>query len=58
VRCRSAPADPPSFTSVAWQWRPGDTIPLGSGRALLGESVTDVDETPVLIRSGRVRMSV
>jgi hypothetical protein len=24
-----APADPPSFTTVAPLWRPGDTIPLG-----------------------------
>jgi hypothetical protein len=46
-----APADPASFTTVAPQWRPGDTIPLGPGRALrvVGERVTDVDETPVLI---------
>jgi hypothetical protein len=46
-----APADPPSFTTVAPMWRPGDKISLGSGRALtvVGERVTDVDETPVLI---------
>jgi hypothetical protein len=46
-----APADPPSFTTVAPQWRPGDTIPLGPGRALsvVGVRVTDADETPVLI---------
>ena len=25
-------ADPPSFTTVAPLWRPGDTIPLGAGR--------------------------
>src|SRR5262249_4019982 len=24
-----APADPPSFTTVAPKWEPGDTIPLG-----------------------------
>jgi hypothetical protein len=28
------PADSSSFTSVAPQWRPGDRIPLGPGRAL------------------------
>jgi hypothetical protein len=46
-----APADPPSFTTVAPQWRPGATIPLGAGRALrvVGVRATDVDETPVLI---------
>ena len=45
------PADPSSFRTVAPQWRPGDEIPLGSGRALLvvRSRVTDVDETPVLI---------
>jgi hypothetical protein len=45
-----APADPPSFQTVAPIWRPGDTIPLG-GRALrvVGTRVTHVDETPVLI---------
>jgi hypothetical protein len=36
---------------VAPQWRPGDRIPLGPGRALevVGERMTDVDEIPVLI---------
>jgi hypothetical protein len=45
------PADPSSFHTVAPQWKPGDTIPLGPGRALrvVGVRVTDVDETPVLI---------
>jgi hypothetical protein len=44
------PADPPSFTTVAPQWKPGDTIPLG-GRALrvVGVRATAVGETPVLI---------
>jgi hypothetical protein len=46
-----APADPPSFQTVAPQWRPGDTIPLGPGRALrvVGVCAVAVDETPVLI---------
>jgi hypothetical protein len=45
------PADPATFKTIAPQWRPGDTIPLGPGRALrvVGNRVTDVDETPVLI---------
>jgi hypothetical protein len=44
------PADPPSFTTVAPQWKPGDTIPLGR-RALrvVGVRATAADETPVLI---------
>jgi hypothetical protein len=29
-----APADSPSFQTVAPMWRPGDTIPIGPGRAL------------------------
>jgi hypothetical protein len=28
------PADPSSFHTVAPQWKPGDEIPLGPGRAL------------------------
>jgi hypothetical protein len=49
------PADPPSFQTVAPQWRPGDMIPLGSGRALsvVGVRVTGPDETPVLIVEDR-----
>jgi hypothetical protein len=44
------PADPPTFTTVAPTWRPGDTIPLGK-RALqvVGIRATGIDETPVLI---------
>jgi hypothetical protein len=46
-----APADPPSFTTVAPIWRPGDKIPLGPNRTLrvVGNRATDVEETPVLI---------
>jgi hypothetical protein len=44
------PADPPSFTTVAPMWKPGDTIPLG-GRALrvVGVRATGADEPQVLI---------
>jgi hypothetical protein len=28
------PADPPTFRTAVPTWRPGDTIPLGAGRAL------------------------
>jgi hypothetical protein len=40
------PADPPSFTTVAPKWVPGDTIPLGPvGRF---ESLRFVMATPTL----------
>jgi hypothetical protein len=44
------PADPPSFTTVAPLWRPGDTIPLGR-RTLRVVDVrqADPDEPPVLV---------
>jgi hypothetical protein len=29
VTVDGVPADPPSFTTVAPKWEPGDTIPLG-----------------------------
>ena len=28
------PADPPTFAAAVPNWKPGDTIPLGSGRSL------------------------
>jgi hypothetical protein len=45
-----APAAPPSFTTVAPTWRPGDTIPLG-GRTLRVIRVRETgdDETPTLV---------
>jgi hypothetical protein len=51
VTIDGAPADPAQFTTVAPQWRPGNTIPLGPGRALrvVGNRVTDEDQTHVLI---------
>ena len=50
-RVDGTPADLPTLKTVAWSWRPGDTIPLGPGQALrvVGNRVTDADETPVLI---------
>jgi hypothetical protein len=44
-----APADPPSFTTVAPKWVPGDTIPLGR-RTLRVVDVRqpDLDEPPIL----------
>ena len=45
-----SPAEPPTFRTVAWSWRPGDTIPLGR-RTLRVVEVrdADVDENPVLV---------
>jgi hypothetical protein len=52
------PADPPTFTTVAPSWKPGDTIPLGR-RALrvIGVRVTEVDEPAMLIVEDVSRMS-
>ena len=45
-----APADPPTFTTVAPLWRAGDTIPLGR-RTLRVVDVreTETDEPTVLV---------
>jgi hypothetical protein len=45
-----APAEPPTFKTVAWSWRAGDTIPLGY-KTLRVVDVRDdiVDEDPVLV---------
>jgi hypothetical protein len=45
-----APADPPTFTTVAPMWRAGDTIPLGR-RALrvIEVRVGEPDEPVVLV---------
>ena len=43
------PADPPTLRTVAWSWRPGDTIPLGR-RMLRVVEVRDGDgDDPVLV---------
>ena len=44
------PADPPSFTTVAPTWVPGDTIPLGRRTLrVIDVRQPDPDEPPVLI---------
>jgi hypothetical protein len=44
------PADPPSFTTVAPLWRPGDTIPLGTRTLRVVDiRVGDDGEDPVLV---------
>jgi hypothetical protein len=50
VTVDGAPADPPSFTTVAPKWQAGDTIPLGR-RTLRVVDVRerDADEPTVLV---------
>jgi hypothetical protein len=49
-RVDGTPADPPTLTTVAPLWRPGDTIPLGR-RTLRVVEVRqgNSDERPVLV---------
>jgi hypothetical protein len=50
VTVDGAPADPPSFTTVAPKWEPGDMIPLGrTTLRVIGVRDGDVDETTVLV---------
>jgi hypothetical protein len=50
VTVDGAPADPPSLTTVAPKWEPGDTIPLGRRTLrVIDVGDVDVDETPVLV---------
>ena len=50
-RLDGAPADPPTFRTVAPRWKPGDTIPLGASRTLQVVRVRhdDADQPPVLV---------
>ena len=50
-RLDGAPADPPTFRTVAPRWEPGDTIPLGASRTLQVVRVRDddADQPPVLV---------
>jgi hypothetical protein len=43
-----APADPPSFTTVAAKWEPGDTMPLAR-RTLRVIGVRYVDDEPTVL---------
>jgi hypothetical protein len=44
------PADPPSFTTVAPKWEPGDTIPLGPRTLrVAGVREGDDDNSTVLV---------
>jgi hypothetical protein len=44
-------AEPPTLETVVPNWRPGDAIPLGSGRSLRVVDVRDddADQPPVLV---------
>ena len=48
---KGTPAEPPSLRSAVPNWGPGDTIPLGRGRALRVVRVRadDADEVTVLV---------
>jgi hypothetical protein len=35
------PADPPTFTGAVPNWKAGDTVPVGRGRALRGVEVRE-----------------
>jgi hypothetical protein len=49
VTVDGAPADPPSLTTVAPKWEPGDTIPLGRRTLRVIGVRYDDDEPAVLI---------
>jgi len=50
-RTDGTPADPPTYRTGVYAWRPGDTIPLGATRTLGVVEVRrdDPDEPPVLV---------
>ena len=50
-RADGTPADPPSFRTGVYVWRPGDTIPLTADRTLrvLGVRDDDADQPPALV---------
>jgi hypothetical protein len=44
------PAEPPTLTSAVPNWRPGDTIPLGTRTLrVVGVRDDEADEPPVLV---------
>ena len=47
-----SPAEPPTFATAVPNWKPGDTIPLGGGRALRVVEIRpgpEPDGDPVLV---------
>jgi hypothetical protein len=49
VTVDGGPADPPSLTTVAPKWEPGDTIPLGKRTLQVIGVRYDDDEPAILI---------
>jgi hypothetical protein len=43
------PADPPSLNTAVPNWRPGDTIPLGSAKTLRVVDVRHSEDGDVLV---------
>jgi hypothetical protein len=43
------PADPPTLHTAVPNWRPGDTIPLGSGKTLRVIEIRSEKDTDVLV---------
>jgi hypothetical protein len=50
-RTDGTPADPPTYRTGVYAWRPGDTIPLGATRTLRVVEVRrdEPDDPPVLV---------
>ena len=50
-RTDGTPADPPTYRTGVYAWRPGDTVPLGATRTLRVVEVRrdEPDTPPVLI---------
>jgi hypothetical protein len=50
-RTDGTPADPPTYRTGVYSWRPGDTIPMGATRTLRVVEVRrdEPDEPPVLV---------
>ena len=47
-RTDGTPADPPTYRTGVYSWRPGDTIPMGATRTLRVVEIRP-DEPPVLV---------
>ena len=50
-RTAGTPADPATYRTGVYAWRPGDTIPLGATRTLRVVEIRrdDPDDSPVLV---------
>ena len=53
------PAEPPTLTSAVPNWRPGDTIPLGSRTLrVIGVGNEDAEQPPVLVVEDMAEMNL